>query len=222
MGGERSTGTGGIYDVSDTKNLPGIPGRFFMLQYAVFLCFPEAVEVAVFVYGFHFVAFAQAEASFGSVGGLEHLALIALLGLQRDPLDVVLFLHGMGDRADLDVDLVTLDGVYGHVLFGGCVGGAGDELLHLLTAAHYGHAAVFDICDDVAAMGANIKLLFHSKILLILSVVFDKLVFSCCAEGTYKIIGQVCKCDTGLQIELDITLLFVIDPSAEITDILHI
>ena len=62
------------------------------------------MEVAVGVDRFDLVALAESEADLGLLAGVQLLTLIALLGVERDPLDVVLRQHGMLHGADLDMD----------------------------------------------------------------------------------------------------------------------
>ena len=125
------------------------------------LRFPEAVQVAVGVDGFDLVALADGEADLGRFAGLQGLALVALPGLQGDPLNVVLREHGMLDGADGNGDGVAFHLINRHMLLQRCVGRAGDDLGHFLTAAHDGDPTVFDHGDDVAAMLADVKFLFH-------------------------------------------------------------
>ena len=124
------------------------------------------MEVAVCVYGNNFVALAEGEAYGGSIAGLELLALVALLGLNGYPLDVVLGLHGVIDGADIDNDLAAFDLPYGDVLFGRCLNSSGDDLGHILTAALYGNAAFLNGSHNVSAVFANIEFLFHCIFLL--------------------------------------------------------
>ena len=85
------------------------------------------------------------------------------VGGERDPLDVVLLGHGVGDLADGHDDVVSVLDGHGDVLLCGGVGGAGDEQLHGLAAAARGHAPVLDDGHDVAAVVAAIELdLSHS------------------------------------------------------------
>ena len=57
--------------------------------------YPQTMEVAVGVDRFDFIALAESEADLRLLAGMQFLALIALLGLERYPLDVVLWQHGM-------------------------------------------------------------------------------------------------------------------------------
>ena len=86
--------------------------------------------------------------------------LAALLGLQNNPLDEVLGEHGVLHGAHRHGDLAALGLHHGDVLLHGGVGGAGDDLGHLLAAAHDRHAAGLDKGDNVSAMLADIE--FHS------------------------------------------------------------
>ena len=127
--------------------------------------FPQTVEVAVGVDRFDFIALAERKTDFRLFAGMQFLALIALLGVERDPLDVVLRQHGMLHGADLDMDDAVFHRPDRDVLLHGRVGGAGDDLAHRLTAADDGNARVLDLGNDVAAMLANVKLLLHDDFL---------------------------------------------------------
>ena len=76
---------------------------------------PQAVEVAVLVSGDHLVTLAQGEGNGGSLARLESLALVALLGLERHLLNVMLH------RTYSDGDLVALELIDGDILFLGLV-----------------------------------------------------------------------------------------------------
>ena len=119
------------------------------------------MEVAVGVDRFDFIALAERKTDFRLFAGMQFLALIALLGVERDPLDVVLRQHGMLHRADLNMDDAVFHRPDGDVLFNRRVGRAWNDLAHRLTAADDGNARVLDLGNDVAAMLANIKLLLH-------------------------------------------------------------
>ena len=127
--------------------------------------FPQAVEVAVGIDRLDFIALAESEADLRLFDGVQFLALVALLGVERDPLDVVLRQHGMLHGADLDMDDAVFHCPDRDVLLHGGVGGAGDDLAHRLTAADDGNARVLDLGNDVAAMLANVKLLLHDDFL---------------------------------------------------------
>ena len=62
------------------------------------------MEVAISVDRFDFIALAESEADLRIFAGMQFLALIALLGLERYPFDVVLRQHRMLQGADLDMD----------------------------------------------------------------------------------------------------------------------
>ena len=123
--------------------------------------FPQTMEVAVGVDRFDFIALAESEADLRLFAGMQFLALIALLGLERYPLDVMFRQHGMLHGADLDMDDAVFHCPDGDMLFNRGVGGAGNDLAHRLTAADDGNARVLDLGNDVAAMLANVKLLLH-------------------------------------------------------------
>ena len=119
------------------------------------------MEVAIGVDRFDFIAIAESEADLRLLAGMQFLALIALLGLERYPLDVVLRQHGMLHGADLDMDDAVFHCPDRDMLLHGGVGGARDDLAHRLTATDDGNARVLDLGNDVTAMLANVKLLLH-------------------------------------------------------------
>lgn len=127
--------------------------------------FPQAVEVAVGIDRLDFIALAESEADLRLFDGVQFLALVALLGVERDPLDVVLRQHGMLHGADLDMDDAAFHRPDRDMLLHGGIGGTGNDLAHRLTAADDGNARVLDLGNDVAAMLANVKLLLHDDFL---------------------------------------------------------
>jgi len=121
------------------------------------------VEVAVGVDRFDFVALAERKADLRLLARVQFLALVALLGVEGHPLDVVLRQHGMLYGADLDMNDAVFHSPDRDVLLHGGVGGTGDDLAHRLTATDDGNARVLDLGNDVAAMLANVKLLLHDS-----------------------------------------------------------
>jgi hypothetical protein len=122
------------------------------------------MQVAVRVNVDNLIAFEQSELHFGVSAGLKLLALIALLGLQGDPGDVVFFGHGMLDGANLYRYHIAFHMIHGNVLFQGSVDGAGNQFLHFLAAAYNAHAAVKYVGNDVATVFALVEL--HQMYLL--------------------------------------------------------
>ena len=121
---------------------------------------PQPVEVAVGISGDRLVSLGQGKDRLGLLAGLQVLDLAALLGLQNNPFDEVLGEHGVLYGAHRHGDLAALGLHHGDVLLHGGVGGAGDDLGHLLAAAHDRHAAGLDKGDNVSAMLTDIE--FHS------------------------------------------------------------
>lgn len=95
------------------------------MEWRLCLRLPQSVEVAVFIGGKD--GFGDGEVGFGFVVGGEVFLLVAGCGFQDDPLDVVFGDHGVGDRADLYCDMVTVLFDLGDVFFLGCVGGVGSK-----------------------------------------------------------------------------------------------
>ena len=123
--------------------------------------FPQTMEVAVGVDRFDFIALAESEADLRLLAGMQFLALIALLGLERYPFDVVLRQHGVLHRADLDMDDAVFHRPDRDVLLHGGIGGAGNDLAHRLAAADDGNVDVLDFGNDITAMLAKVKLLLY-------------------------------------------------------------
>ena len=123
------------------------------------------MEVAVGVDRLDLVALAERKADLWLFAGMQFLALVALLGVERDPLDVVLRQHGMLHGANLDMDDAVFHCPDRDVLLHGSVGGARNDLAHRLAAADDGDAHVLDLGNDVTAMLANVKLLLHDDFL---------------------------------------------------------
>ena len=120
--------------------------------------FPQTMEVAVGVDRFDFIALAESEADLRLLAGMQFLAL---LGLERYPLDVVLRQHGMLHGADLDMDDIVFHRPDGDMLLHGGIGGAGNDLPHRLAAADDGNADVLDFGNGITAMLAKVKLLLY-------------------------------------------------------------
>ena len=123
--------------------------------------FPQTMEVAIGVDRFDLIALAESEADLRFFAGMQFLTLIALLGLERYPFDVVLRQHGVLHRADLDMDDAVFHRPDRDVLFHGGIGGAGNDLAHRLAAADDGNVDVLDFGNDITAMLAKVKLLLY-------------------------------------------------------------
>ena len=148
------------------RNRHGVCSFFFFG--AERLCLPQTVEVAIGVYRLYLVTLADGEADGGLAAGDKRLSLVACLGLQGNPLNVVLGCHGVRDAADIDNHAISLHAPNGHVLFKRGVRRAGNEGRHVLSAAGNGRARFLDDCDDVAAVAADKEFLFHRCILSVL------------------------------------------------------
>ena len=114
------------------------------------------MEVAVGVDRLDLIALAESEADLRLFAGMQFLTLIALLGLERYPFDVVLRQHGVLHGADLDMDDAVFHCPDRDVLLHGGVGGAGNDLAHRLAAADDRDACVLNFGNDVTAMLANV------------------------------------------------------------------
>ena len=119
------------------------------------------MEVAVGVDRLDLIALAESEADLRLFAGMQFLTLIALLGLERYPFDVVLRQHGVLHGADLDMDDAVFHRPDGDVLFNRCIGRSGNDLAHRLATADDGNADVLDFGNDITAMLAKVKLLLY-------------------------------------------------------------
>ena len=119
------------------------------------------MEVAVLICCNDLVAFSQNEVCGGLGLRLEMLDLPALLGLQNDPLDIMLGNHGVLCAADKNIDLAAINSDNGNMLFNGCIGSAGNQLHHGLAAANHGDTAVLKLYDDIAADRASVEFKLH-------------------------------------------------------------
>ena len=122
---------------------------------------PEAMKVAVRIYRLDLITITDHKACFRLVSGIEAFSLIALLGLDRNPLDIMLGCHRMLYGSYLDTYLVFLNCINRYVLLLGRIRCSRDDFLHLLSAAYYRYSLISDHGDYVTAMGANEKSLFH-------------------------------------------------------------
>ena len=119
------------------------------------------MEVAVCKYCFNFIAVADSETYFRLFARVKLLALVALLSLERYPLDVVLRNHRMLSFSDLDMNCAVFYSPNGNVLLYRSVSSARNDLRHRFSAADNRNSAVLDFGNDVAAMLADKKFLFH-------------------------------------------------------------
>ena len=143
------------------------------MEYMLVLRLPETMEVAVCVNSLYLVTLANCKANLRFLTWLQKLALIALLGLEGHPLNVVFRNHRMFHCTDGHGDLVALNLIDRNMLFLRSIRSAGDDLCHLLAATHNRDARVFDLCDDVSAMLTNIEFLIHNDTSMLTRVVFS-------------------------------------------------
>ena len=130
------------------------------------------MEVAIGVDRFDLIALAESEADLRFFAGMQFLTLIALLGLERYPFDVVLRQHRVLHGADLDMDDAVFHRPDRNVLLHGGIGGAGNDLAHRLAAADNRDACVLNFGNNVTAMLANVKLLLHDNSPFLSLIVF--------------------------------------------------
>ena len=103
---------------------------------------PKTVKVAVCICRYGMLALCECKVCDGGLANLEILAVNAARGLKANPEDAVLLCHGMGHRADINLDRASLDGYYGDMLFVASLNDARLEELHLLAAAYDGNLLV--------------------------------------------------------------------------------
>jgi len=125
----------------------------------------QAVQIAVGIDSQYFFTFQEGKAYLRSISGFQSFALVAAGRLQRDPLNVMGFGHGMVYSAYGNIYDVVLDFIYGYMLFGSAVTGAGDDLLHGFSAADYRYTLVFYFSNDLSAVRTAIELHFHNFLL---------------------------------------------------------
>ena len=102
------------------------------------------MEIAVSVCRHELFALTKRKAHLGFFAGLELLALIAPICADRDPLDVMLGGHRMGNFTYCDDCRIVLDLNDRNVLFNGCVGSTRDDLGLYFAAAGDRRSARFD------------------------------------------------------------------------------
>lgn len=125
------------------------------------LGFPKSMQVAVCVHGLDLITLAKCKTDRRLIARMQQLALVALFGLQGDPLDKMFGQHGMVNRADPYRYDISLDLIYRDMFFSSSVCRAGDDFSHFLAAAHYRYTRILHLGNDIAAMIANVKFLFH-------------------------------------------------------------
>ena len=124
--------------------------------------FPKAMKIAVCISGNRFFI-GKGKSYNGSFACRKTLALAASVGLEIDPLDAVLFRHGMLRRTDLYFNGVALYSNHRNMLF--CTGlyCSGIKRRHFLAAAHNRHPGVVDQPGQITAMPSNIKSVFTHR-----------------------------------------------------------
>ena len=133
----------------------------YLLPQSKFLL-PESVKITVCV-DCNRLFICECEDCLGCRAYFKMLAVEPLVTLKSYPKDTVLLCHGMLDRSDGYLDEIALDLCDGDVLFVACLDYAGDELRHLLAAAHHGYAMILNLFYYVAAVLTDIKfnVVFH-------------------------------------------------------------
>lgn len=83
--------------------------------------FPKSVEIAVCVNCLYLFALKESKACLGCFTGLQNLSLIAIIGLNGNPLDVVIFQHGVLHSTYGDVYQISVYYIDRNVLFSSAV-----------------------------------------------------------------------------------------------------
>jgi hypothetical protein len=115
------------------------------------------VEIAVRVGRDDFVIGGEGECCLGFVACLEAFALAALRGVEIDPLDQMLFGHGMLDGTDLDGHGGSGNGDDGDVLLFRGIDRVGHEFGHFFAAADHLCSGGMNHADKIAALFAHIE-----------------------------------------------------------------
>ena len=125
----------------------------------IFLSTPQAVQIAIFIYGNHLFT-TSADLCFGFI--LEIAADASALGLDIDEDNVVLRKHRVCLATHLHLNLAIAQiGYYGDMLLATRLNRIGDKFLHLLATAYYTNARVNYLFNHIAAMAALVKFCCH-------------------------------------------------------------
>jgi hypothetical protein len=92
------------------------------LLFILILRFPKAVQIAIGISRFNLFSFAKRKARLGLFAGLELFPLIALVGADCYPFDIVFGYHGMNNFADSNGNYVTVNFNNLNMLFNSGVG----------------------------------------------------------------------------------------------------
>jgi hypothetical protein len=122
---------------------------------------PKIMLIAKGVDGAYFISVTQGKFRPWLILRGQMGILNAVFRLQANPFNIMLRGHGMGNGPYADVDNIVLYVINRNMLFSGCLCSAGNNLVHLFTAAVDRHTFVPDHGDDIATVFANIKFLLH-------------------------------------------------------------
>ena len=144
--------------MANRKKERGIAPHSLVLKF----CFPEAVQVTVFVDRNRLVG-ADAELALRLIGQIH--ALTSVFGFKIDKGDMVLRKHWVCHAAHLDLDFAVVEFCnYGNVLLAACIYGACHQLLHLLATAYHRYARINTLVYYISAMFADIKFCCHNSV----------------------------------------------------------
>ena len=117
--------------------------------------------IAKCVYCPDFVSVAERKFGLGLVLRIQMGILDSVLGFQAHPFDIVLRCHGMLRSTNGYMDSIALHLVYRDMFFPGSFCGTGNQRLHFFSATVDRNTFIPNQGDNVAAMFANQKVLFH-------------------------------------------------------------
>ena len=119
------------------------------------------MQVAVFT-GRHMDGI-DAKFGFRFFTGFEKFFVAFAVGKKFNPLDIVSFFHGMGNRADTDLPAGSRLFQHGHMFFFCPVAGSLGHVFHIFATAHQRRTAAMHHFHDIAAMHAlvHFKLMSH-------------------------------------------------------------
>jgi hypothetical protein len=118
---------------------------------------PEAVQITVFIDHNRAIGVIKGEISYRVFPWMQPFSLHHIILRHKNPLDVMLWLHRVFNRTDLNPQFITIALKGGHVLFTGTITGIGHKQFHIFIAAHGVYPTVLDDTEQVAADVTTVK-----------------------------------------------------------------
>jgi hypothetical protein len=134
---------------------------YFFIDHRHGLIPPKIVLITKSIHCPNFIPLANGEFRTWLVFWLQMGILNTMLGLQTDPFDIVLPVHGMLHSPNCDMNGVAVHLINGDMLFAGSFCSAGCDLVHFFSAALNWNTRIPNHGDNIATMLAYIKFLFH-------------------------------------------------------------